>query len=408
MRKKVEVLSNTSKDKIEKFIENLTLEDNSEFGEELKKIITFDAKNIKDCAQTSIVDFYLESCDELLEDIESDKDISKEFWDNLKKITRTKLVNKYVPKQTFDNNIDIYFNEVKREYIMHPMNESEELEFIPENKDIFIKNNLKLVIDCAKRYQGLGLPLEDLIQTGNYGLMIAFEKFDTDRANLRENILKSIYNHNKESFTFDDASNIIKTNFKYTKLLDATLMKIPKEGFETKKEFEEWTLANIKKASFSSIGFSWIRATITSSLNKLVNVIHIPKTAKDKGIQAPSIIRLDSMNPHTDDNYNDNIMNEYYESEEFAVEDDNINNIERKNVFKELLDKIFVHLPLQDCRIIKKKFGIEYPFELSIQEIAESEGISVNKVKNSINNTFTYIQNHVGELDKKILIEMFS
>ena len=56
----------------------------------------------------------------------------------------------------------------------------------------FIKNNLKLVVNCAKRYLDNGLPFEDLIQAGNVGLLTAFEKFDTERGNLRFAINKKI------------------------------------------------------------------------------------------------------------------------------------------------------------------------------------------------------------------------
>ena len=50
-------------------------------------------------------------------------------------------------------------------------------------RDEMIQANLRFVINEAKRYQNLGLPLSDLISAGNLGLITAADRFDGTRGN---------------------------------------------------------------------------------------------------------------------------------------------------------------------------------------------------------------------------------
>jgi len=50
-----------------------------------------------------------------------------------------------------------------------------------EARDKLIKSNLRLVVSVAKRYLHYGMPLSDLIEEGNIGLIKAVEKFNPDR-----------------------------------------------------------------------------------------------------------------------------------------------------------------------------------------------------------------------------------
>ena len=395
--------------KISKFINKLsknplyTEEDIKFIGDSLREIIHKEAKLLRDCSEKNVTEYYIEVLFNHLNN--TDNFYEDKFWNDVIINTRDKLAAKYTSNKLFDNNIDIYFNEVKAEYIKHPMGESEELEFIPENYDIFIKNNLKTVIECAKRYQNLGLTFEDLIQAGNVGLLTALEKYDKNKANLRIKILKLLHSSPLESFTYDEAKELITNGFVYSKNLDKTLEKLPLNGFDTKQLFEDWINKNIKIASFASVAFMWIRAEIIIELNQVGSIIHVPQSAQKQGTSMANIIHLDSINPHTNDCYNDNQIASVV-NEDFIVEDNYLETNERNSTFKDIVDDVLFKLSDIERRIIKKRYGIDFPYQLSINEIAENEYLSVNKVKYIINNALTKISNNIRSKDKEVLLQL--
>lgn len=408
VRKVVNNLCKTNQIKIDRWLSrykknnDISPDDFEYLSKLLNDIIKNDSFSLTACSEKNIVEYYLSQLDDYELDL-----YNKKFWEGIKKIVRSKLAAKYTANKTFDNNIDIYFNEVKSEYIKTPYNESDNLEFVEENYDIFIKNNLKLVIECAKRYQNLGLEFEDLIQAGNEGLMMCLKKYKKNKANLRVSMLKILDESPLQVFSYDDAEKIVRKAFVYNKNLDTTINKLPKEGFKTKIDFKNWIKENIKRASFASVAFMWIRAYIIIELNKVSNIIHVPQSAQKNGAKMANIIRLDSINPHTNDCYHDNQTSKITE-EEFIIEDENIEKSEKNNLFKDLVDNSLYCLNSLERRIIKKKFGIDCPYELSINDIASNENISVNKVKTIINNSLAKIGANIPARDREIIISMLN
>lgn len=89
-------------------------------------------------------------------------------------------------KETYsDDSVRIYLREIGKAPLLTRQQEFELGERVqaddPNAKELLTKANLRLVVSVAKRYAGRGLPLLDLIQEGNLGLMRAVEKYDYRR-----------------------------------------------------------------------------------------------------------------------------------------------------------------------------------------------------------------------------------
>jgi RNA polymerase primary sigma factor len=88
-----------------------------------------------------------------------------------------KNVNSSESNSSYESKVGISIEELKAQYEI--LNKAKKL--ISEATSELITHNLRLVVNIAKHYVGRGLPLPDLIQEGNIGLMKAIDKFDYKR-----------------------------------------------------------------------------------------------------------------------------------------------------------------------------------------------------------------------------------
>ena len=83
------------------------------------------------------------------------------------------------------DSLRLYFQDIRRAKLLTPEEEQELGRLIAQGDDAarkrMIESNLRLVVKVAKRYMGQGLPLLDLIEEGNIGLIKAVERFKPEK-----------------------------------------------------------------------------------------------------------------------------------------------------------------------------------------------------------------------------------
>lgn len=208
-----------------------------------------------------------------------------------------------------------------------------------------VKHNLRFVVSVAQRYKNFGVPLSDLINEGNIGLIKAASKFDPDKNIkfisyavwwIKQAILKTL------SEQISPIKIPIKARVKSNKL------NYIKEAYF--REFGE-TMDNEEASKVS--GFS----------EKEINDIEAGRlkfNSLDKAIGEDS----------------DNSLLDVLEDENVSVEDKYIYE-SSVNTLKKLLKQ----LPQRQQDIIKMRFGLDLDRRYTLDEIGEKYHISKERVR---------------------------
>ena len=119
-------------------------------------------------------------------------------------------MNRKLKKNNTNRSLGSYLDEISKYEPLSPEKEVELAQKIRKGdhqaKQKLTEANLRFVVSVAKEYQGNGLPLTDLINEGNLGLIKAAERFDETRGFkfisyavwwIRQSILQALAEHSR-------------------------------------------------------------------------------------------------------------------------------------------------------------------------------------------------------------------
>ena len=217
----------------------------------------------------------------------------------------------------------------------------------PNNKQILIEKNMRLAVNVALKYRGMGVSEDDLVGAALLGLSVAYDKYKPNQTILKDRLLGLI----NDTTTADDFVEIVAENMNY----ECDVAKMFANGVpETHEEMVSWINKNIRPAKFTSVAQMWCRAMVLAELEKHGKVV--------RGADNNSIDYLDD--------------EETMGIDKLPVADDN--DTEEK---EECWQKLFAGMPETCQKIICQRYGIGENEPLTLKEIANYWGRDVGYVK---------------------------
>ncbi|MFP4467263.1 MAG: RNA polymerase sigma factor RpoD/SigA [Candidatus Goldiibacteriota bacterium] len=252
------------------------------------------------------------------------------------------------------NSLMLYFDEIRKEKVL---GEKEEKELILKAqsgdraaREKMIKANLKLVVKIAKKYEYFGVPLVDLIEEGNIGLLKAVEKFEVPRGFrfstyatwwIKQSVNRAIANQKN---TIRIPVHILDIYHKYLKILEKNAL----DGKGTPPD--KYKIAKKLKIE-------------PSKLNEILNIIKTPQSLD---------LEYESENSETGRTLKDTVedINMIKPDEEFFEQD-------KKDKMMELVSQ----LKPNEQKVIIYRFGLENNNVMTLEEIGKKLKLTRERIR---------------------------
>jgi RNA polymerase primary sigma factor len=267
-----------------------------------------------------------------------------------------------------DTAIKLYLKEIGQVKLLTPEEEIELAARIKKGdkkaREEMIKANLRLVVKIAHDYENFGLPLLDLINEGNIGLMKAVERFDPSKGGklstygswwIKQSIKRALANQSK---TIRLPVHLVDKIAKMRR----TAMKLQEE-FGREPTDEE--LAEELGMSASRVAQMRTAAIRPASLD------------------AP-------ISDDDSDNYAEIVQDENAGTPYQTLEDKTVN---------EMLDKMVTTLEEREATILRYRFGLDGGPERTLEEVGEHFGVTRERVRQIQNIALTKLRRMIEKFE---------